>query len=278
MTNDHRQKAQLFRDLNERGQLLLPNAWDAASARIFEKAGFPAIGTTSAGIAYTLGVRDGEQIDRATAIQQTGIIAKAVSIPITADIESGYGTQVADVVETVNAALDAGAVGVNLEDSTHNNAAGSLLDINLQAKRIAAARHEADKRKIVLTINARTDTFILGLGAGDDERVSLTIERGKEYLAAGADLIFVPLVVEPRIVKRLADSFDGRLSVMAMPGAPSATELFKAGARRVSVGQTAMLATLGLVSTIANELKSSGTWSSIENTFFGFSEGEALFP
>ena len=199
MGNDQSQKAQLFRDLNEHGQLLLPNVWDA------------------------------------------------------------------------------GVVGINLEDSTHDNNAASLFEADLQVKRITAARHEADKREIPLTINARTDTFILGLGADEDELISLTIERGKAYLAAGADLVFVLLVVEPQIIKQLADGFDGRLSVMAMPGASSAAELFEAGARRISIGQTAMLATLGLVSTIANELKSSGTWSSIEKTFFGFAEGETLF-
>lgn len=134
------------------------------------------------------------------------------------------------------------------------------------------------KHNVALTITARTDTFILGLGADENERVSLTIARGKAYLAAGADLVFVPFVVEPSIVERLADAFDGRLNVMAMPGAPSAGDLFRAGAQRLSIGQAAMLATLGLVSTIATELKSTGTWSSIEKTFFGFIEGDTLFP
>ena len=130
---------------------------------------------------------------------------------------------------------------------------------------------------IPLTINARTDVFLLGLGDDERERIALTISRGKAYLQAGADLVFVPLVVDPTIIGQLAEAFHGRLSVMAMPGAPSAAEMFKAGARRVSLGQTAMLASLGLVSMIAKELKSSGTWAAIEKTFFGFTEAESLF-
>src|SRR5215468_2961059 len=115
---DQKSLALQFRDLTRRGDLLLPNAWDAASACIFEKAGFPAIGTTSAGIAYSRGRRDGQQIDRATMAREIAVIARAVQVPITADIEAGYGDRPADVAETVEAAVEAGAVGVNLEDNT----------------------------------------------------------------------------------------------------------------------------------------------------------------
>jgi len=269
-----KEKAILFRNLNEQGKLLLPNAWDAASARIFETAGFPAIGTTSAGVSYAFGMRDGEQMDRTTSICQSSRIAGAVSVPVTADIESGYGRDAESVRLAVASVLNSGIVGINLEDNTHAN---SLYDIDEQVKRIAAARAEAEEHDLALTINARTDTFLLGLGRDDDERLALTVVRGKAYLGAGADLIFVPTVIDPTFIGKLADAFDGKLSVMAMPGAPSADELFKAGACRVSIGQTAMLASLGLISKIAEELKSSGTWSSMEKTFFGFAEAEALF-
>ena len=274
MADNQQEKAQAFKELNDRGELLLPNAWDGASARIFEEAGFPAIGTTSAGISYSRGLRDGENLDRSLAIQENGIVATAVSVPVNADIEAGYGTGASDVAKTVRETLDAGVVGVNIEDNTHSNA---LFDIREQSERLAGARAEADKRDIPLTINARTDTFILGLGADVGERMALTVERGKAYLDAGADLVFVPFVVDPEPIARLAEAFDGRLSVMAMPGAPSAAEMFKAGARRVSIGQIAMLSCLGHLAAIAQAMHLEGTWNEVEQSFFGFVEAEALF-
>ena len=274
---DQRSLALQFRDLNRRGNLLLPNAWDAASARIFEEAGFPAIGTTSAGIAYARGRRDGQQIDRETMMREVAVIANAVDVPVTADIEAGYGDRPADVAETVEATLAGGAVGVNLEDSTQGAREEPLYGIDEQAARIAAARVVADRRGVALVINARTDTFLAEVGADADERAAATIDRGRVYLRAGADLVFVPLVVDPALVRRLADALDGRLSLMILPGAPSAATLFAAGAKRISIGQTAMLAALGVVAEIADEMRQKGTWSAIERNFYGFGEAESLF-
>src|SRR5262249_12236460 len=153
-----------------RGNLLLPNAWDAASACIFEEAGFPAIGTTSAGIAYSRGRRDGQQIDRDTMAREIAVIANAVQLPVTADIEAGYGDRPADVAEPIEAALEAGAVGVNLEDNTKGAGEPPLFGIDEQTARIAAARAAADRRGVALVINARTDTFLAEVGEDDDER------------------------------------------------------------------------------------------------------------
>jgi len=276
MTASIKYKAKIFHDLNTRGHLLLPNAWDAASARIFEAAGFPAIGTSSAGIAYSRGFCDAQQISREEMIREVAIIARAVDIPVTADIEAGYGPDVGDVTKTVRAVIDAGAVGVNLEDNTHGGTR-PLFDVTVQAERIAAAKSEGERSGITLTINARTDIFLLDLGADENERTAMTAERGHAYIAAGADLVFVPKLVDTRITQHLSDVFDGRLNLMAMPGAPAASVLFNAGARRVSLGPTAMLASLGTVQNIAQELRQTGTWSSIETNFFGFTEAEALF-
>jgi 2-methylisocitrate lyase-like PEP mutase family enzyme len=270
-------KAEVFRGMNNNGNLLLPNAWDAASARVFEEAGFAAIGTTSAGIAYTRGLRDGQRITRAAMMHEIAIIVASVSIPVTADIEARYGTEPSDIVETIRQVVRAGAVGVNLEDNAHDHGGALLFDSELQAERIRAARDEAERQGVALTINARTDTFLLGLGSNDEERTALTINRGLSYLGAGADLIFVPLLVSLPLVRRLADAFGGRLSLMAMPGAPPVHDLFEAGAKRVSIGQTAMLAGLGHLRAIAQELHSTGTWSLIEANFVGFGEAEALF-
>jgi 2-methylisocitrate lyase-like PEP mutase family enzyme len=277
MTLSRPSRAGRFRDLQRAGRLLLPNAWDAASARVFEAAGLKAIGTTSAGIAYAEGYQDAERIGRDAMVRAIARIVDAVSVPVTADIEGGYGPSAADVAQTVNAVLDAGAGGINLEDANHEGGPAPLVGVDEQCQRIAAAREAASGRGIPLVINARTDTFLLGLGAGVDERIALTVERGSRYLQAGADLVFVPLLVEPAIVRRLAGQLRGAVSLMALPGAPPAGELFDAGAARVSIGQMAMLAALGTVKHIAAELIQHGTWGSIERTFYGFAEAETLF-
>jgi 2-methylisocitrate lyase-like PEP mutase family enzyme len=269
--------AERFREQNRSGRLLLPNAWDAASARIFEEAGFTAIGTTSAGIAYAQGFQDAERISRDAMIRAVATIVGAVACPVSADIEAGYARQPADVAKTVNAVIDAGVVGINLEDNLHRGVATSLFAIDEQCSRITAARELAERRGVPLVINARTDTFLLGLGSNVEERLRLTVERGVRYLRAGADLVFVPLLVDLTLVKRLADDLQGQLSLMALPGAPPAEQLFTAGAARVSIGQMAMLAALGSLKRIAEELREHGTWRSIENTFYGFAEAEALF-
>jgi 2-methylisocitrate lyase-like PEP mutase family enzyme len=282
MTSALATRAGRFRDLNRAGRLLLPNAWDAASARVFEAAGFSAIGTTSAGIAYAQGYRDGEQLGRDAMVRAVAKIVNAVSVPVTADIEAGYGPTAADVADTIDAVLDVGAVGVNLEDADYSNGAARLCGVSQQCERLAAARSAADRRGVPLVINARTDTFLLEAGKragkGVEERIAITADRGVQYLKAGADVIFVPLLVDTAIVKRLASQLPGALSLMALPGAPAASELFAAGAARVSIGQMAMLATLGTLKKIAEELLRQGTWRSIERTFYGFSEAEQLFP
>jgi len=258
--------------------LLLANAWDPASAAVIEAAGARALATTSSGVAWANGVPDGGRLGaRALAAALTRIVA-AVAIPVSADIEDGYGPAPADVAGTVRAVLDAGAVGINLEDCVHGRGAGVLVGVDDQCARMAAAREVADRRGVPLVINARTDTFLLGLGADVDERLAMTVERGARYLGCGADLVFVPLLVDPALVRRLADRLSGPLSLMALPGAPPAGELFSAGAARVSIGQMAMLAALGSVRQIADELRRHGTWRAIERTFFGFGEAEALFP
>jgi 2-methylisocitrate lyase-like PEP mutase family enzyme len=273
---DQASLATTFRELNLAGHLLLPNAWDAASARIFEDAGFPAVATTSAGIAYARGFRDGQQIERDDMVREIASIVAACRCPVSADIEAGYGTSSSDVAETVGAVLEAGAVGVNLEDNTGGVGETPLFGVEDQVSRIAAARSTAERRGVPLVINARTDTFLLGLGTDLEERLAMTIERGRAYLQPGADLVFVPLAIDPDTVHRLADAI-GPLSVMAVPGAPAADVLFTAGARRVSLGAAAMLATLGTLRDIAKEVRDRGTWTSINRSFYGFQEAQSLF-
>lgn len=265
-----------FLALNLAGHLLLPNAWDAVSARIFEDAGFLAIGTTSAGIAHARGVRDGERIGRDAMVREIASIVRAVECSVTADIEAGYGPTPADVVRTIDAVLDVGVVGVNLEDNAHGAGDAPLFSVADQCAKIAAARDAAERHGVSLVINARTDTFLLGLGASVDERVAMTLERGRAYRQAGADLIFVPVLIDPAVVSKVAEAI-GPISLMALPGGPPADVLFSAGASRVSIGPAAMLATLGVLRDIAHEMRTAGTWTSIERHPFSFSDAEALF-
>jgi 2-methylisocitrate lyase-like PEP mutase family enzyme len=274
---EHAARAARFRDLNLAGRLLLPNAWDAASARIFEDAGFSAIGTTSGGIANARGLPDGERIGRDAMVREIASIVAAVDRPVTADIEAGYGPSPLDVAATVTAVLDAGVVGINLEDNAHRVDGPPLYSLAEQAGRIRAVRDVANERRIHLVINARTDSFLLGLGADLEERVEMTVERGRAYLQAGADLVFVPVLIDPEVVRRVTGGIKGPISLMAMPGAPAARVLFDAGASRISLGNCAMLATLGALREIANEVLQAGTWTSIERTFYPFGEAEALF-
>jgi 2-methylisocitrate lyase-like PEP mutase family enzyme len=266
-----------FLALNLEGNLLLPNAWDAASARVFEQAGFPAIGTTSAGIAWSRGLRDAERIGRDAMMSEVAAIVRTVACPVTADVEGGYGSAPSAVATTVAAVLDSGAVGVNLEDVARDGRAEPLFSIAEQADRIAAAREAAERRGVHLVINARTDTFLLGLGTNLDERVAMTIERGNRYLRAGADLVFVPYLLDPTLIGRVARQLNGPLSIMATPDAPAAADLFAAGAKRVSIGPIAMLATLGLLRGLAAEVRQSGRWQTIAQHCCAFSDIEAMF-
>jgi 2-methylisocitrate lyase-like PEP mutase family enzyme len=270
-----REKAELLLRLQQHvSSLLLPNAWDAVSARLFEEAGFPAIATTSAGIAYAHGYPDGEQMERDEMLQAIARIASIVQVPVTADIEAGYGPSSRDVADTIQGVIAAGAVGVNLEDNT-GDPTRPLYPVEMQAERIAAAREAANRADVPLVINARIDTYLAQVGEGQ-ARLEETIHRGRAYLQAGADSIFVPLVIDPAVIQILVRDIPGPLNLMAMPGAPSAPELFQLGVARVSIGPSAVLATMGLVHKIAQELREHGTYETMSHDFYSFAEAQAL--
>ncbi|WDV55837.1 isocitrate lyase/phosphoenolpyruvate mutase family protein [Streptomyces coeruleorubidus] len=239
--------------------LVLPNAWDAVSARLVEDAGAAAVATTGAGLVWALGAPDGERVDRATALAAVARIAEAVTVPVTADIESGYAEDTEGVADTVRAVLAAGAVGVNIEDALYGaGAGGPLRDVGEQAERIAAVREASDAAGVPLFVNARTDTFLSGAGG-----VDLTLERAAAFRSAGADGIFVPGAVDPGIVKELVNGVDGPLNVMAGPGAPTVAELAALGVARVSVGSGVAQAAHALVRRAARELLDTGTYRSL---------------
>ncbi len=268
-------KAERLLQLHQKGaSLLLPNAWDSASALLFEKAGFPAIGTTSMGIAFAQGYPDGQQISREEMMQVIARMAAVVQVPVTADIEAGYGPTVEDVAQTIREVIKAGAVGVNLEDST--GVFQPLYSVEEQVRRIAAAREEARRANLPLVINARTDTYLFRIG-DETTRMEDTINRARAYLQAGANSVFVPGVTDPSLIQVLVREIPGPLNIMVGPGAPSAPDLFKLGVARVSIGGAAMLATMGVVRDIASELREQGTYEQIARNAYEFTAAWQLF-
>ncbi|MEU3300103.1 MULTISPECIES: isocitrate lyase/PEP mutase family protein [unclassified Streptomyces] len=250
MTSLH-DRARHFRSLHVPGRpLVLPNAWDVASARIIAAAGASAMATTSAGVAWALGAADGDRLDRASAVGQVAAIAAAVDLPVTADVEGGFESDEDGVAGTVRAVLAAGAVGINIEDGTRSPAE--------HVRRIGAARAAADAEGVPLFINARIDTYLAGLGdrAG---RLEETLKRAADCLAAGADGVFVPGVVAPEIVSALVKGVDAPLNVLVGHGAPAVAELAGLGVARISAGSSIVQAAHGLVRDAARELLTEGT-------------------
>ena len=246
---DQSRRAAAFRDLHRKGGLILPNCWDAVSARVFAASGFPAVATTSAGVAWARGAKDGEGLDRQAMMHEIAAVARAIDLPLNADVEAGYGPAALDAAETGRMAWAAGAVGVNFEDADYS-APGALIDIDLQQQRIAALREAAPE----LVVNARTDVYLLGIGEDEEARAEAAITRGRAWLTAGADVVFLPGATDPALVRRLADGIGGPISLMAGPEAPPAGALFEAGACRISTGPYPMLAVLARLKTLADGL------------------------
>lgn len=244
------------------GILLLPNAWDAVSARLLEAAGYPAVATTSAGVAFTLGYPDGEVISRdemAAAVQR---IARRVSVPVTADMEAGYGRTPEAAAETARAVIAAGAVGLNLEDSS-GDGPSAVLELPLQVERILAVREVAAAAGVPLVLNARTDVFFRKGEATPAERFADGVRRLNAYREAGADCAFPIGVRDAQTIARLVREVPGPINILAGLGAPPIRELERMGVRRASFGAGVMRAGLGLVRRIALELRESGTYDAL---------------
>jgi 2-methylisocitrate lyase-like PEP mutase family enzyme len=242
--------------------LVLPNAWDAMSARLVEAAGALAIATTSAGISWTLGYPDGQGLTREAMLDGVRRIVRAVRLPVTADIESGYGGGTPDdVAETVRGVIATGAVGINLEDAPGRDGA-PLLDASAQAERLAAARAAAAAAGVDLFVNARTDTYVKKVGA-DADRFDETVRRARAYVAAGADGIFVPGVADAETIRRLAAAVGAPLNVIGGPGVPSVPELRALGVARVSVGPGLVRAVMAHIRRAATEVLGAGTYDAL---------------
>lgn len=273
-----RNQAELARQFLElhRGPkiLVLPNAWDVASARVFEDAGFPAIGTTSAGVAFSLGYPDGQKIPREEMLAAVRRIAEAVEVPVTADVEAGFGSTPEEVAGTAQAVIAAGAVGMNLEDGAEEKP-GSVADVNLQKEIIQAVLEVVEGAGVPFVLNARTDIFLYGIGPAET-RLESAIDRLNAYRAAGAQSLFAPGVKDAETIAQLARRVDGPLNILATVGTPPVAELQRLGVARVSVGSGPMRATLGFLDRMARQLREQGVFSLMTDGAIPYADANRL--
>ena len=253
--------------------LLLPNAWDAVTARLIQSEGFPAIATTSAGVAAALGYPDGGVVPLRELIDATARIARAVEVPVTADIEHAYGSTPDAVVAVVLQVIAAGAVGINLEDVVPGSS--ELEPLSNQTAKIAAIARAAADAGVPVVINARTDGFLRAIGPMDT-RLTVTIERGRAFLAAGADCVFVPGVRDRETIAALVRGIGGPINVLAGPDTPPVSELEALGVARVSLGSGPHRATLALLQDIARELKTRGTYHAATDRAMAYADVNEL--
>jgi 2-methylisocitrate lyase-like PEP mutase family enzyme len=270
--NNLKQKAADFLAMHHAPSILiLPNAWDVVSAKIFELEGFKAIGTTSAGISATLGYADGQKMSLAENIEVVQRIVNNTNLPVSADIEAGYATSVEDVVKAAESVLNAAAVGINLEDGT-GNSDNPIFDKILQQEKISAIREMCAAKGIHLVINARTDIFLVS----DDNTKSIhfAIDRGNAYKEAGADCIFVPDNgnLDKQTIATLVNEIDAPINIIAGATTPPIDELQDIGISRVSVGPRPMRAVLSLLRNIAKELIMKGTYELMTESSISYSD------
>jgi 2-methylisocitrate lyase-like PEP mutase family enzyme len=273
-------KAELFQEMHRSGQLLvLPNAWDVVSAKIFELSGFKSIGTTSAGISSSLGYPDGQKMDISSTTTVILGICRIIDLPVSADIESGYSDTIEGTVQNVREVINAGAVGINIEDFNHNGSQ-SLYDKEFQKAKIFAIREFADTMDLKLFINARSDSFLLK-GKNKNNQISETIERANSYLEAGADGIFVPDTGEfdKELILTLVNNIAAPLNIIAGVNTLPIPVLQEIGVSRVSLGPRPMRALLHFLQKISNEILEKGTFHYLDsgsityskiNSWFGF--------
>lgn len=259
---EQKHKAETFLSLHSGGKvLLLPNVWDVASARILEESGFPAIATSSAGVAFSLGYPDGQKIPKEEMFAAVARIAAAVNVPVTADVESGYGPRPEDAAQTARAVIAAGAVGMNLEDSP-GDSGRPLADLSLQLEKIRAVREAATSLNVPLVLNARTDVYLLEVG-DPSGRYDEALRRLRAFRDAGADCVFVPDLNDAATIGRMVADLGCPVNILAGPSTPSVPELSELGVARISLGSAPMRAALGQLRRLAEELKTSGTYKAL---------------
>jgi len=256
------EKAEKLRKLHRGPRILaLPNAWDAVSARILEEVGHPAIATSSAAVAFSLGYPDGQRISRGEMLDAVARITRAVRVPVTADLESGYGKTPEEIADFTKAMVAAGAVGLNFEDVTGDDES-SHVELALQVKNIRAIRETSTALGVAVVINARTDIYLMPIGPAAT-RFERAVERLRAYREAGADCLFVPGLCDREIIEKLVKALGAPLNILASQGCPSLDELEKMGVARVSAGSSAMRAAMGAFQRVARDWLAHGSYDSL---------------
>ena len=251
--------------------LVLPNAWDCASARVFEDAGFTAIATTSAGVAFSLGYPDGEYIRPEQMLMAVKRIADCVNVPVTADLEAGYD----DPAVTTAAVVEAGAVGLNIED-LDGGSPGELVELDAQVRKILTIRRVGEELGVALVINARTDVYLAQIGE-PAARFGLALERLHAYIEAGADCVFVPGISDEALIREFVEALRFPLNILIGPGMPALNRLQEIGVARVSTGSGIARATIGLTRRIAREIKETGSLASVFDGAISYADANRLF-
>jgi 2-methylisocitrate lyase-like PEP mutase family enzyme len=264
-----KEKAELFLKYHlDKEILVLLNSWDIGSSKLIEASGYKAVATTSMGIAASLGYPDCQIITLSEMIDVITGIVKAVKVPVSVDIEAGYGNNLNEIIDSVKKIIATGIVGVNIEDSLDLSPA--LIDETEFCERISAIRALSDSMGFHLVINARTDSFYTSSGTLQ-KKLSESIRRGNKYREAGADCIFVQPVSEKETISTLVKEINAPINILANPTigggvTPSISELQDLGVARVSLGSGLMKATLALIKKVADELSEKGTYNILLDT------------
>ena len=280
VSNLQKEKAEMFLKFHQGKEILvLLNSWDIGSSKLIEACGYKAVATTSMGIAAALGYPDCQVIQLWEMIDVITGIVKVVKVPVSVDIEAGYGNNINEIIESVKKIIATGIVGINIEDSMDLNP--ELIDEMEFCERISAIRELSDSLGFHLVINARTDSFYVSSGS-PQQKLSESIKRGNKYREAGADCIFVQPVWEKEMISTLVKEINAPINILSNPTigsgiTPSISELQDLGVARVSLGSSLMKATLALIKKVADELLEKGTYNNLLDTLTPFSEAALAY-
>jgi len=268
---DHATNARAFAEMHQGDRpLLLPNPWDAGSAKVLAALGFQALATTSGGHAATLGRFDG-QVTRAEALDHAAVIVSATELPVSADLEKGFADDPEGVAETVRLAAATGLAGLSIEDHTGDDG-DPIYDVGLATQRVAAAAEAAHSGDVRLVLTARSENYL-----HDRPDLGDTIARLEAYQGAGADVLYAPWMTSAGEIKQLVDSVDRPVNVLARPGAPTVTELAELGVKRISVGGAFAMAGLASLARAASEFRDHGTYGFFDEVVAGVAIRDAAF-
>jgi 2-methylisocitrate lyase-like PEP mutase family enzyme len=266
VSETQKEKAELFLKFHQDKEILvLLNSWDIASSKLVEASGYKAIATTSMGIAASLGFPDSQVITLPEMINAITGIVKSVNLPVTADIEAGYGKNTDEIIGSVRKLIETGIVGINIEDSIEMSPV--LIDEMEFCERLAAIRAFSNSMGFHLVINARTDSFYT-TNESHQQKLKESIKRGNKYREAGADCIFVQPVWDKETISTLVREIQAPVNILANPGIgaglpPTVSELQNMGVARLSLGSGLMKATLALMKKVADELLANGTYNAL---------------